>query len=147
MRAIMMKFLLAIIVLVVIVWFNRKSDVTTKYNEQLTNKIKFSGIITYINTSANHNFSIIGIKLEDTNTAYFSDSIETLIAPFRIKDGYAEIYRTIPSHAEIGVKVVVDADKRKIGFYKNGQLVNEADIRYSNDPFNYRFVEINSRLK
>ncbi|MBV8253529.1 MAG: hypothetical protein JO154_13060 [Chitinophaga sp.] len=147
MYKLILKLTVAIAVLAIFSWFSSKSPDAPKYDEKLMTHVQFTGTITYIETSHNHNFSIFGIKLDSSNTPHYFDTSEVAIAPYSIKDSNAEFYREMPYHATIGVKVVLDADKKKIWFYDNDKLLGSADIRYNHSPTNIKFVREHSRLK
>jgi hypothetical protein len=123
------------------------SDQYTKANARVSNHVKFSGKIISLDVSGNHAYGIIGISVLTTNKSELVDTVQSVLFPYRLSQGYAEFYGYIPVETKIGFNIVLDSDKGMMKIYDNDKLVRETAVAVSLERKNIEFVAEHSRFK
>lgn len=137
----------SIIFLINICCWSCLSDQYTKANARVLNHVKFSGKIISLKVSGNHAYGIIGISVLTTNQNEFVDSMQSVMFPYRLSQGYAEFYGYVPVETKIGFNVELDSDKGIMKIYNNGKLVKETAVAVSLEERNIEFVRKNSKFE
>ncbi|OJX50119.1 MAG: hypothetical protein BGO88_05370 [Flavobacterium sp. 38-13] len=124
---------------------NREKE--KKIYNLIFNEIKFSGTITGLQVSKNHDFGIITIKIKETNCKEFNPIINTKhILPYTIKDSAAEIYITVSSNLKKGDFVKVDSNNGKAIFSNTSGILYQGQIHIISVETDIDFVKKNSTL-
>lgn len=139
--------LLSIILLINICCQSCLSEQYTKANARVLNHVKFSGKIISLKVSGNHSYGIIGISVLTTNKNEFVDSIQSVMFPYRLSQGYAEFYGYVPVETKIGFNIELDSDKEIMRIYNNDKLVRETAVAVSLEKKNIEFVRKNSKFE
>lgn len=142
-------FIILLFIVGIIGFFYIRTNIKeyAKDDLELTNHVRFSGIITSYNISDNHSFGIIGIKILDTNTKEFADSSIQRIFPYKIKGTYAEFYGFVPQPISVGDTVLLDSDTKKLKIYSNHHGLKVSASRISTDSYNTEFVRRHTKFK
>jgi hypothetical protein len=109
--------------------------------------VKFSGKIISLDVSGNHAYGIIGISVLTTNKSEFVDTMQSVMFPYRLSQGYAEFYGYVPVETKIGFNIELDSDKGIMKIYDNNKLVRETAVAVSLERRNIEFVGKHSRFK
>ena len=142
------RFLFLIFALIAFIFYYLKiSDRETNLSvKSLSNNVKFEGKIKYLKKSDNHAFGIIGLELTNSNITNFNKNLNAKLFPYKIKNGYAEVYGTINVDRKIGEILNVISDSSTI--YYNPKNSNEKGSLYLiSDPINKKFIENNSKIR
>ncbi|WP_226065473.1 hypothetical protein [Kaistella polysaccharea] len=142
------RFLILLFALIIFIFYDLKiSRQTSEFSDKaLTNNIKFEGKIKYLKRSDNHAFGIIGVELTKSNIKNFDRKINSNMFPYKIKNGYAEVYATVSVERKTGEIIKVISDSSTI--YYNPNYSNEmGSLFLISDPINKRFIENNSEIQ
>jgi len=123
------------------------SDQYTKANARVLNHVKFSGKIISLDVSGNHAYGIIGISVLTTNKSEFADTMQSVMFPYRLSQGYAEFYGYVPVETKIGFNIELDSDKGIMKIYDNDKLIKETGVAISLQKKNIEFVREHSKFK
>lgn len=139
--------LLSMMLLMSVCCWSCLSDEFTKANARVLNHVKFSGKIISLDVSGNHAYGIIGISVLTTNKSELVDSMQSIMFPYRLSQGYAEFYGYVPVETKIGFNIELDSDKGIMKIYDNDKLVRETTVEVSMEERDIEFVRKNSKFK
>lgn len=146
------KYSIPIIIIIILLIVNsiiqnKNWEKEKKIHDLISNDIKFSGVITDLNISRNHDFGVITIKIKETNRKEFNPIINTKhILPYTIKDSAAEIYITVSSNLKKGDFVKVDSNNGKAIFSNSSGILYQGQIHIISVETDIDFVKKNSTL-
>ncbi|TPD65397.1 hypothetical protein [Flavobacterium microcysteis] len=144
------KYIIPIIIILLIVnsiiqdknWEKEK-----RIHDLISNDIKFSGVITDLKISRNHDFGVITIKIKETNRKEFNPILNAkYLFPYAIKDSVAEIYITVSSNLKKGDFVKVDSNNEEAIFSNASGIIYRGQILITSEETNIDFVKENSAL-
>lgn len=142
------RFLILLSALIIFVFYYLKiSRQASEFSEKaLTNNIKFEGKIKYFKRSDNHAFGIIGVELTKSNIKNFDRTINLNMFPYKIKNGYAEVYATVSVERKTGEIIKVISDSSTI-FYNPSYSNEMGSLFLISDAVNKKFIENNSEIR
>lgn len=147
-----MKYKYSIIIIIILVIISsisnsKKLEKERKTSNLMSNNIEFSGIVTDIKISKNHDFGIITIRIDKTNSKKFNPIIdENHLFPYIIKDSTAEIYTVVSKNLKKGDSVRLSSnDKNAIFSSGNSQLYID-EIYITSVKRDIEFVKENSSI-
>jgi hypothetical protein len=142
------RFIILILIFSFVVYFiNQVSKKHQIYSsEMLKNDVEFEGRITYIKTSQNHAFGIIGIEIIKSNLKKFENLKLNEYFPYKIRNNYAEIYCTVNVDRKNGEIIKIISNESTI--YYNPKFSNEiGDLHLVSDETDKKFIEKYSKIK
>lgn len=129
-----------------IYYFNRET--TNRNDKILKNNIFIKGRVSDIKTSTNHAFGIILLSLDSANIKSFNDSLKAGIYPYKIENGKAELYTSIPDGISKGDIVIVNSnDQKEIYYYLKTKHRFKGSLQIVTDDLNVEFVKKNAIFK
>ncbi|GJN58630.1 hypothetical protein ELAN_21850 [Elizabethkingia anophelis] len=133
----------------VIIYYNKRSDIAMKQSaEYLRNNVEFEGYVTGFEQSNNHAFGIIHLKLTKSNISEFNKIIDQGIYPYKIKDGMAELYTSIPEGLQKNDIYIINSNRHKYSFIdKTQKNTYISDLFIITDSFDIDFVKKNTEFK
>lgn len=140
-------FILLAFLIVVVIYYNKSSDIAMKQSAQyLHNDIEFEGYVTSFEQSNNHAFGIIRLKLTKSNVKEFNKTIEKGIYPYKIKGDIAELYCTVSVERKEGDNVKLISNQQTV-YYNPQNSKEEGSIFIIVDPYNIDFVKEHTMFK
>lgn len=119
------KYTIVVLIILVPIFFviqNNKWGKEKKISDRLiANGIKFSGIITDLKMSRNHEFGIIELRVIKSDTSKFLPSINERMFPYAINDSIAEAYDSVTYVLKKGDSVEVDYNEKVIKFFHKNE--------------------------
>lgn len=140
--------LVVLLFTVIIAWMRRREDRVENYSDELLNtNIVFSGRISSMKISSNHNFGVVFIDIDTSTIDAFHKILVNSIFPYRIAKKKGEIYTLIPDGITVGNKVGVESNKKTIYYYnKLGKKKTEEYIFLVTDPIDIKFIDHNTNF-
>lgn len=131
-------------------YFDSSKKETIRSDRLMNNNLIFEGVVIGMQSSTNHSFGILEIKVLKTNRPNFSETITDEegggIYPYKIKNGIAELYCTVSTQRKIGDYVKVVSNDKTI--YYNPTKSNEQGSLYIiNKGYNLNYVTENTKFK
>lgn len=133
------------------IFFEFEDKVDEKNGIYLNNNVEFGGIVTDLKVSSNHDFGVITLKIAKSNLFIFnqlSPANKTMLYPYRIQNGIAEIYHSVPGGMSVGDSVYLNSKELLIKYFyvkENRQYTGR--LRMVNSGRDANFVNENSTLK
>ncbi|EKT3958579.1 hypothetical protein LIS90_13515 [Flavobacterium psychrophilum] len=138
-------FLVALFVIVIIYLLSGKE--IEKENKLLKNGVHFSGEITEIDQSNNHDFGIIRVKIIESSIKRFKSKTANTNFPYTISGNVAEIYNYIPIEIKKGDKIFLNSNEKTISFFDDNKVLVKAEIYIIKEKIDLEFIKNKTEIQ
>ncbi|MES2276963.1 MAG: hypothetical protein V4592_13125 [Bacteroidota bacterium] len=138
--------LVMFVIIVIVVWQiqRKRGDESSKL---LQNNVVFSGKISKIKISSNHNFGIVFLQTSNAVNLPETPNQGNKRFPYLVINGLAEVYTRVPDGINVGDSIKVISNLETVYYCDNIKKKTEEYIYMIDDPIDIKFITENTNFK